>query len=338
MTLMPSMFMRPWLLSPFALAAGLLAAPLPQEPRAAADTPGPRRGHALVFDEARKVVQLFGGMKSVGPPSELASGALWAWNGKVWREAGATNGPAPRQHGCMSYDRERKTVVLYGGTGSDDDPAKAFDDTWEWDGKKWTRIAESGPGPRIHATATYDPQRRRVLLFGGFDAAKGKDRSDLLEWNGKRWSRIDTAPPPTGFAPKLVGRDATHAPLLLAVDPKQTLLLAFAWSGREFSPFGRDAPHVLDGAMAWTAKGGLLVFGGFDGKQISADTWRLTEDRWNRLAVAGPPARGASALAFDSARGRAVLYGGASSETCLADTWEFDGAKWIAVDTATAPK
>jgi len=309
---------------------------VPADPPDSPDSPGPRRGHALVFDEARKVVLLFGGMRANGEGSPLADDLLWSFDGRRWSAASRGGGPVAREHANLAYDAKRRRVVLYGGTTSDADPTKVCDDTWEWDGAKWSQSPAPGPGLRVHSTMAFDPQRGKVLLFGGFDPKAGKERSDLLEWDGSAWKTIESAPPPTGFAPKLVGRDAKRPPLLLAVDPKQTELLAFEWSGRDWSAVGREPPHLLDGAAAWTGKGGVVVFGGFDGKAMTAATWRLQDGAWTKVEASGPSARGAAALAFDAARGRAVLYGGASASDCFADTWEFDGAKWSAVATTPA--
>ncbi|HVE92101.1 MAG TPA: kelch repeat-containing protein [Actinomycetota bacterium] len=52
--------------------------------------------------------------------------------------------------------------------------------------------------------------------------------------------------------------------------------------------------------------------------------------------LAGPSARDAHAMAYDSDRGRTVLFGG-SNGTALGDTWEWDGQVWRQLTPATSP-
>lgn len=56
------------------------------------DTPGPRYGHEMVYDEARNVTLLFGGF---GPDGEPRSDT-WAYDGTSWRLL-AASGPTPRR-------------------------------------------------------------------------------------------------------------------------------------------------------------------------------------------------------------------------------------------------
>jgi hypothetical protein len=54
--------------------------------------------------------------------------------------------------------------VLFGGRSS----AAALADTWEWDGSQWSpRATTAVPAARSSAALAYDPNRARVLLFGG---------------------------------------------------------------------------------------------------------------------------------------------------------------------------
>ena len=64
--------------------------------------------------------------------NEAAKG--WVWNGRVWS---ATPGAPPHRRGtAMAYDEARRRVVLFGGDGE----AGMLDDTWEWNGRQWTRV------------------------------------------------------------------------------------------------------------------------------------------------------------------------------------------------------
>ena len=63
----------------------------------------------------------------------------------------------------MVYEGSRGRVILFGGA----DDSKVCGDTWERDGRKWKRIAITGPGPRTFSAMAFDSVRKKVVLFGG---------------------------------------------------------------------------------------------------------------------------------------------------------------------------
>jgi hypothetical protein len=72
-----------------------------------------------------------------------------------------------------------------------------FNDTWEYDGSVWTRVADTGPEPRMGCGLVYDG--KTMLLFGGKnDASFFKN---TWEWDGKHWTqRQDIGPAARAFA------------------------------------------------------------------------------------------------------------------------------------------
>jgi hypothetical protein len=86
------------------------------------------------------------------------------------------------------------------------------------------------------------------------------------------------------------------------------------------------------------ADGGVLLVGGIPADRSGpwpADTWKVRGDTWQRVATEGPPARGRSALAYDSKRRQVVLFGGVSAppgpnqpQAFFGDTWIWDGKRW----------
>jgi len=100
-------------------------------------------------------------------------------------------GPSMRSGGAIAYDSDRGVTVLWGGFR----PLAALGDTWEWNGKQWKLVSESGPGPRCWPGLAYDSKRKRTILFGGEDE-KSHFFSDTWAWHGKAWTRIATEGPP----------------------------------------------------------------------------------------------------------------------------------------------
>ena len=132
--------------------------------------------------------------------------------------------------------------MLHGGRTAD-----LGDDTWEWDGTRWTERKVAGPGLRLHHHGAYDPRRGRLVIYGGLRPVDNKTvepLTDTWEWDGKTWTRRDT-----------VGVDGF--PAAMAYDPQrgQTILIAvegknppdgerpstvWAWDGARWS---RVTPH-----------------------------------------------------------------------------------------------
>jgi hypothetical protein len=76
------------------------------------------------------------------------------------------------------------------------------------------------------------------------------------------------------------------------------------------------------------AMGGIVLFGGWNGKAYLGDTWLFHNGSWTDLGVTGPPARARAVMAFDNALGTMVLFGGYDGATYRADTWGLNGSGW----------
>lgn len=144
--------------------------------------PTPRHLHAMAYDAARQSTVMFGGLAD----GSFRDSATWTWNGSVWAQA-TTTGPATRFGHAMAYDASRQKVVLFGGFGGAGDVKTLLQDTWEWNGTTWSKMASAGPSPRQFHAMAFDPVRQRVVLFGG-RGQDGTSLDDLWEWNGTSWS------------------------------------------------------------------------------------------------------------------------------------------------------
>jgi hypothetical protein len=285
--------------------------------------PPARSGHAMVYDEARRVVLLFGGSGA----STL--GDLWAWDGTRWTRL-ATTGPSVRDDAIFVYDATRQRAVLFGGRSGQ----TLLSDTWEWDGTSWSQKTGSAPEARLHAVGAFDAQRGVVRIYGGV-GADDVPRTDTWEWNGTTWTRASTAGPANRGSNHMAydrGRQRTMALLFQRTAPNAdqtyptdlwewtgTAWVAVAGTGPAFSPI---QPMVGLGAT-----GGLLLFDG-GVLQGTASTWIWQNAQWSRASTTGPSLRNGHAMAYDVTRNRVVLFGGFRSGQDFADTWEWDGTRW----------
>jgi hypothetical protein len=179
--------------------------------RVADSGPTPRSSHAMAFDATRKEVVLFGGYSPTGALADT-----WTWNGATWTQK-ADVGPAARFAHSMAFDTGRARVALFGGDTMQSQSVVQTDvfgdlvrtvesvqvplgDTWEWDGSKWSALADIGPAPRWGHGMAYDG--KSILLFGG---AKGDNYpadlfGDTWAWEGKHWTQVqDIGPGPRAY-------------------------------------------------------------------------------------------------------------------------------------------
>ncbi len=65
----------------------------------------------------------------------------------------------------MVYDERRAVLVEFSGRSQ-----TVPQTTWAWDGERWSHLQLGpAPGSRSGHAMTYDFQRQRVVLFGGWN-------------------------------------------------------------------------------------------------------------------------------------------------------------------------
>lgn len=248
--------------------------------------PSRRFAAAMVTDLERDELVLFGGQDHL----YATLGDTWVWNGaeSSWTQRcgpGRPCGPSPRMMHALAYDSHRHRVVMFGGGRALVDPAlsavgSVVSETWEWDGEAWAEICGPTQGTECAlagqrgAAMAYDPQRERVVLYGG-EGDRVRDEPNLVnrtwEYDGDSWSRRDDiarVPPPRSFAS--MTWDSTRKRIVL--------------------------------------HGGVTAF---DGERLS-DTWEYDGTCWKDVTnpLALPDPRGFFSSSFDQERGELVVFGG----------------------------
>jgi hypothetical protein len=148
---------------------------------------------AMAYDRAVGVTVLFGGLMD-----NWADNQMWEWDGTDWTRWYPPPvdylAPEARAYSAMAYDDVRQVIVLFGGnTLSLSAPLN--DDTWEWDGTRWTKRHPIGPPlGRLQHEMTYDAARQRIVLYGGETQTSPVVKAhDLWEWDGTSWIQRTTA-------------------------------------------------------------------------------------------------------------------------------------------------
>jgi hypothetical protein len=283
-----------------------------------ADSPPHRRHHALVYDPASRRVLLAGGQHLVSNSETPILADLWSWDGARWTQVAANTGirmiahklfadsalgvfatlsrglvarwdgvrwnPAVadsvtrRESAAGAYDARRKRFVTFGGLVG----GRAYDttgETWEFDGRQWSRVATAGPPPSLGAAMAYDSRRHVAVLFGGLDTT-GRKLADTWEWNGAQWRHASSSGPPGRFGAG-IAYDAKRGETVLfgGVDSANHKLNdTWRWDGRRWSraETAIAPPARSEGYLAYDPLRAIVVMFGGEGVAVIpslGDTW-----------------------------------------------------------------
>jgi M6 family metalloprotease-like protein len=175
-----------------------------------ANNPGLLAQHAMVYDEARGNIVLFGGINASG----VSSNQTWIWDGTNWRQMQPAVSPPRRFGHAMAYDPITQTTVMFGGYGDYGDA----NDTWTWDGANWTQAASPvSPLPRDGHAMAFDAMRGQIVLFGGVHSEVATTwYSDTWLWDATGWNQALTPTPPAArFGHVMAYHPALHAVVMV---------------------------------------------------------------------------------------------------------------------------
>lgn len=273
-----------------------------------ADNPSGRVETRMAFDPTSGRVILYGGASPVDGATRIAFDLddTWQWNGFTWVRIYPAHTPGARSAHVMVLDSTRNRIVVFGGkrtdTSSSKGPQTALNDTWAFANGDWSQIdAPNAPSPRIMAGAAYDPDRDRIVLFGGESiSTDGKNTTanlyDTWEFDGTTWTQRGGEGPKVN-KPTVVYDQANKQTLLLGLDENSS------------------------------SKSATLMY-----------RYDAANGTWVQLTPTGlPDCVNESQVTFDPTRNRVVLTGGVCNSSSVADvTYEWDGTQWTKVDTKVA--
>jgi len=173
-----------------------------------------RWGHAMVYDELREEVVLFGGSRDdAGFFSDT-----WILNGTQWTERTDEIRPSPRRGHAMIYDAASLQVLLFGGYHIDGETVTYYNDTWAWRDGSWHEIEiDKPPSGRFGHTLIYDPQREQIVLIGGTgdpSVGDGAAMDVVWAWADGAWQELADRMPVAGVTHHAA---ATHGDCLAVI-------------------------------------------------------------------------------------------------------------------------
>lgn len=129
--------------------------------------PDSRHG-SVVYDAARKELLSF----PVGV-QPFPTDPILVFNGSRWVTKPALGNSPYRPGAGLFYDEGQRKVVLYGGGQVEECPrsntynGRLCNDTWLWDGSRWTRDLAAGAPKRLYdGESVYDSKRKLGLYWG----------------------------------------------------------------------------------------------------------------------------------------------------------------------------
>ncbi len=272
-----------------------------------------------------------------------------------------TSPPPPRAQHAMAFDSIHSQVVLFGGflqTGTVGAlPPTEYNDTWVWNGSKWTNVSPSGQGPigRDWHAMVFDSARQQLVLFGGETSpsvSAGSVLSDTWTWDGMNWTLKSPPTSPTARKGHAMVYDAAHSQVVLfggQIFQRQGLNTSFVsqndtwvWDGTNWTQkTPTNSPPARAGhAMAYdSAHGQVVMFGGTtDAGSDLKDTWIWDGTNWTQKSPQNSPSvRWGHAIAYDSGHNDVVMFGGTSNGFVQNDTWLWDGGNWTQLSIQTSP-
>ena len=276
---------------------------------------------------------LFGGFNG----NEITSDT-WTWDGRTWSLVVTDIAPPARVGGSFIYDPVRHVSVLFGGNGVRGWWSDFLNDTWTFDGSRWSHKSPTTmPTARAYSAVAFDSHRGVTTLFGGW--TNNGALTDSWTWDGTGWTQVAPAAsnPPALFPLGLAYRQADDSLVLVGQVTSGTSIYAMAqtWTFAQQTwrqvISGGTAP-CLDhyGASAQDLQRGVLVFfGGYcPGPTVEWDgsAWKATTPN------PSPPDRGNEAgrpaMAYDPDHQTVLLFGGVANGTFFNDLWAWDGAVW----------
>jgi hypothetical protein len=267
------------------------------------------------------------------------------------------NLPAARFGAGITYDLKHGYVLMFGGANTDQTCPPGFvrsdysncvsNETWTWDGSRWTLLhPSSSPPARAWTTMAYDPRSQHVILVGGGAANSDPIRNDMWSWNGATWTEL--------HPPHLPSLNSSDKIAIFDRDLGSVVMIAteyasgsqrfviWQWTGSDWtSSAPPGAPPVRFGyGFAYDPEHHqeVLTAGYISLGHPASETWLLRQGQWSQASPGSVGPTGYTNAAYDEARHQLVVMVTTGTPPQWADeTWTWDGVTWTRLDPKHRP-
>lgn len=241
--------------------------------------------------------------------------------------------PGPHALGDMVFHQGLGMVVMVNG-GEDNR-------LWGWDGAMWHVVGDEGPNGRTSGGLAYDPQRNKLVFYGGRSITTTNCIADTWEWDTQGWQQLDVSGPDACSHFTLEYDHVLGKVLLFGGGDAETNSFTdmWSWDGREWEQLDSQTPAARFHAMSAAdgEHGSIFLIGGFDiNNQMVDEMWAWDGAAWEQLDIPRPPALSHARMVFDSNRVQLVLFGGSTRSRIPLDlqdeTWILTDGVWQQAD------
>src|SRR5437588_1774835 len=311
----------------------------------------------LAYDPALSKIVLIGGFMFHMPSQFAPSGFLlyekdtWTLDASGWTRLQST-WPVERQAAAMAYDGATGAILMTGGLCLDSPLSIYCDDTWSWDGTRWSEQHPAHSAPfTFGALMAYHQAIKKVVMFTGFPAS-------TWTWDGADWTQENPPTSPPDTAQATLAPDATGNLVLFGGINNVAGNITYPQDTWRFdgTTWTKLATAVTPPGRQWAemaydeSTGEVVLFGGFacgsliQGCTNFADTWTWDGSHWTqRQPATSPGTISFAATAYDPTGRQVLMFGGAGTDqsgvfsTVLNNTWAWDGSNWSQLHPTIAP-
>jgi len=288
----------------------------------------------LAYDEAKHQIILLGLDET---STSKVDTAMFTYDpaAGTWNQVKPEGLPPCVNEPHVAFDGETNSVILVGGVCND---SSVTDETFSWDGDKWTKLTIKTSQDRAFGGAiAYDPVRQTLLQYGGTIAFSG-NRTGTLGFHAGDWAAIaDTlSPVPRSLPVAFTYPNNNVFYVYGGQDESQTydelwVRAAGLWS----QVTGDNKPSTCENPLGAYDSGRqryLIVCSAGNVIEFDGTTWTNKKDMKDK-----PPFRRLGQLAYDATLKKTVLFGGYDDSVFLDQTWLWDGTVWTRVKKNPAP-
>jgi N-acetylneuraminic acid mutarotase len=251
-----------------------------------------------------------------------------------WNQLTPATLPACGNDGSMTWQSSNNTILY---TGSVCANSVADDETYEWDGTNWTKIALTVSDTRAFGSAlTFDPDRQVAVLFGGAPAT-GVLLDTTFTYANKAWASVSDAAYPIARSLFVFTTDPVHNVIDLFGGVNDSQFFADFWSYQN-----GQFRFITDSNQPTDCTSPIAAFDTDRKKMVvlcaTSATWEYDGTTWTQFDATktAPPGHRFSSLVYDQSLKKIVFFGGYDTNY-LNQTWTYDGTAWTQVKKNPPP-
>ncbi len=296
----------------------------------------PRTGHVAVLDGQGKMI-VWGGLTKQGPTS---TGGIYDYPTQKWTPTTLTNAPTERTGATAVWESQRHTMIVWGGMDAQNN---ALGDGARYDPRsdRWTRLEVlSAPRARYGHTATWIGDN--MVVWGGENKGVSLDDGGQYDPVMGTWTRIP--PAPQGRSGHTAIGDDTGILVWGGFRAQGAKIVEYRADGYLYDSEHKTWKTLPAGALSRRAEhsilnvaGGLLVYGGHDGREYRGDgaKFDLATASWAKMESRKPPVpprAGHTAVRLGNYETSSLMmiWGGKNDDGFLGDGYIYDdtNSRW----------